>query len=183
MQPKASIPPHIHGKRAPRHIQLTCTYARMNTGYFSFSALFSEVSTLLSEGRNWEVHVRKLLNALYIYVRVVRPFVCANCMCVYTIERAYARAYICACTCIRVSLRLFTCINTNAVSYVRMHAGLRADLIKTQNTFAHKIFQHSNALWVQKLSGCTISITSLAQFAVWSHDIVAQSRDLLCAVT
>ena len=106
------------------------------------------------------------LLALIIYtcVRVVRPFVCANCVRLYTIERAYARAYICACTCIRVSLRLFTRKNANAVSYVRMRvfacvrlrACLRADLIKTQNTFVHKIFQHSNALWVQKLSGCTI---------------------------
>ena len=39
---------------------------------------------------------------------------------------------------------------------VRLHACLRAALIKTQNVFACKIFQHSNALWVQKLSGCTI---------------------------
>ena len=65
---------------------------------------------------------KKLLNALYIRVRVVRPFVCTNCVRVYTIERAYARAYICACTCIRVSLRLFTRINANAVSYMRMRA-------------------------------------------------------------
>ena len=35
---------------------------------------------------------------------------------------------------------------------------LRADLIKTQNAFARKIFQHSNVLWVQKLSGYTIYI-------------------------
>ena len=35
------------------------------------------------------------LLALIIYtrVRVVRPFVCANCMRVYTIERAYACIY------------------------------------------------------------------------------------------
>ena len=74
----------------------------------------------------------------------------------YTIECAYARAYtcICACSCICVSLRLFTCINANAVSCVR--ACLGAELIKTQNAFARKIFQHANALWVQKLSGCTI---------------------------
>ena len=93
-------------------------------------------------------------------LRVVRLFVCANCERVYryTIDRAYARAYtcICACSCIRVSLRLLTCINANAVSYVRLRACLRAELIKTQNTFARKIFQHANALWVQKLSGCTI---------------------------
>ena len=98
------------------------------------------------------------LLALIIYARVrtVRPFVCANCVCVYTIERAYARAYICTWTCIRVSLRLFTRKNANAVVCVRLRACLRADLIKTQNAFARKIFQHSNALWVQKLSGCTI---------------------------
>ena len=73
---------------------------------------------------------------------VVRPFVCANCVRVYryTIERVYARAY----------------INANAVSYVRLRACLRAELIKTQNAFARKIFQHANALWVQKLSRCTI---------------------------
>ena len=44
--------------------------------------------------------------------------------------------------CVCVSLRLCAC--------------LRAALIKMQNAFARKIFQHSNALWVQKLSGCTI---------------------------
>ena len=66
---------------------------------------------------------------IYTHVRVVRPFVCANCVHVYTIEHAYAHAYICACTCIRVSLRLRAC--------------LHADLIKTQNAFARKIFQHS----------------------------------------
>ena len=70
-------------------------------------------------------------------------------MHVYTIERAYVRAFICACTCIHVSLHLFTCKNENAVSYVRMRAFacvrlracLRADLIKTQNAFVRKIFQ------------------------------------------
>ena len=95
---------------------------------------------------------------IYTHVRVVRPFVCANCVRVYTIARAYVREYICACTCIRVSLRLFTRKNANAVSYVRLRACLRADLIKTQNAFARKIFQHGNALWVQKLSGCTICV-------------------------
>ena len=100
------------------------------------------------------------LLALIIYtcVRVVRPFVCANWVRVYTIERAYARIYICACTFIRVSLHLFKRKNANAVSYVRMRACLRADLIKMQNAFVRKIFQHSNALWVQKLSGCTICL-------------------------
>ena len=104
------------------------------------------------------------LHALIIYtrVRIVRPFACANCVHVYTIERAYAHAYIymhihlyprefafvymqkCKCS----FLRAFAC--------VRLRAYLREDLIKTQNVFARKIFQHSNALWVQKLSGCTI---------------------------
>ena len=42
--------------------------------------------------------------------------------------------------------------------YAHSHTCLCADLIKTQNRFAHKIFQHSNALWVQKLSGCTIAM-------------------------
>ena len=37
-----------------------------------------------------------------------------------------------------------------------LRACLRAALIKTQNAFVRKIFQHSNALWVQKLSGCII---------------------------
>ena len=31
---------------------------------------------------------------IYTRVRVIRPFVCANFVRVYTIERAYARAYI-----------------------------------------------------------------------------------------
>ena len=31
---------------------------------------------------------------IYTRVRIVRPFVCANCVRVYTIERTYARAYI-----------------------------------------------------------------------------------------
>ena len=51
---------------------------------------------------------------------------------------------------------MFTCINANAVSYMRLRACLRAGLIKMQNMLVRKIFQHSNALWVQKLSGCTI---------------------------
>ena len=63
-----------------------------------------------------------LVLIIYTRVRVVRPFICVNCVRVYMIECAYARAYICACTCIRVSLRLFTRKNANAVSYVRMCA-------------------------------------------------------------
>ena len=50
----------------------------------------------------------------------------------------------------RSFLRAFAC-------GVRVRACLRAELIKTQNAFARKIFQHANALWVQKLSGCTIA--------------------------
>ena len=105
------------------------------------------------------------LLALIIYtcVRVVRPFVCVNCVHVYTIERAYVRIYMrmhlyprefafvymqkCKCSFLRACVRLRAC--------------LRADLIKTQNAFARKIFQHSNALWFQKLSGCTISCYSI----------------------
>ena len=54
-------------------------------------------------------------------------------MCAYAIECVYAieRAYICACTCICVSLCMFTRINANTVSYMRLHACLRAGLIKT----------------------------------------------------
>ena len=113
------------------------------------------------------------LLALIIYtrVRIVRPFICANCVREYTIEHAYARAYICACTCIRERLRLFTrkkrkrsflcayaCICVRAFACVCLRACLHADLIKTQNAFARKIFQHANALWVHKLSGCTIHV-------------------------
>ena len=104
------------------------------------------------------------LLALIIYtrVRVVRPFVCVNCVCIYTIERAYTRAYIY----MRMHLypREFAFVYTQkckcsflcAYACVRLRACLHADLIKTKNTFARKIFKHSNALWVQKLSGCNI---------------------------
>ena len=104
------------------------------------------------------------LLALIIYTRVhvVRPFVCTNCVRVYTIERAYMRIYM------RMHLypREFAFVYTqkrkrsflHAYACVRLRACFRADLIKTQNVFAHKIFQHSNALWVQKLSGCTCTI-------------------------
>ena len=102
------------------------------------------------------------LLALIIYTRVhvVRPFVCVNCVRVYMIERAYARiymrmhlyphefAFVYTQKCKRSFLRAYAC--------VRLRACLHADLIKTQNAFALKIFQHSNALWVQKRSGCTI---------------------------
>ena len=48
----------------------------------------------------------------------------------------------------------FACVRLGAC--VRLRACLHAELIKTQNAFGRKIFQHANALWVQKLSGCTI---------------------------
>ena len=92
---------------------------------------------------------------IYTHVRIVRPFVCANYVCVYTIERTYMRENICACNCIRVSLRLFTRKNANAFFYIGMRKfacqRLRAcvcvrvfacALIKTQNAFARKIFLH-----------------------------------------
>ena len=75
-----------------------------------------------------------------------------------------------------MSLCLFTYKNANAVSYVRMRefacmsvfacVSLRG-FIKTQNLFARKIFQHSNALWVQKLSGCTIYTYVCTSMEVW----------------
>ena len=58
--------------------------------------------------------------------------------------------------CKRSFLRAYACICMHAFACVRLRACLCADLIKMQNKFARKIFQHSNALWVQKLSGCTI---------------------------
>ena len=58
-------------------------------------------------------------------------------------------------------LRAFAC--------VRLRACLRAELIKTQNALVHKIFQHANALWVQKLSGCTI-----CDQWVWSLGVVGR---------
>ena len=70
-------------------------------------------------------------------LHVVRPFVCANCVRVYRYTSVRTRAH----------KRSF---------FMRLRACLRAELIKTQNAFARKIFQHANALWVQKLSGCTV---------------------------
>ena len=112
------------------------------------------------------------LLVLIIYTRVLvfRPFVCTNCVRVYTIERAYARLYICmrmhlyprefafvyTQKCKRSFLRAYACVCVHAFVCMRLRACLSADLITTQNSFACKIFQHSNALWVQKLSGCTI---------------------------
>ena len=98
----------------------------------------------------------------------------------FTIEHVNARAYIyiCTCTCIRVSLHLFTRKNANAVSYVRLRACLRAALIKTQNVFARKIFQHSNALWVQKLSGCTIVIHVSARESGPSSGVRTERKEM-----
>ena len=81
---------------------------------------------------------------LYVRVRVVSTLFFARIACAYMVECAYARTYICACTSIRVSLRMFTHINANAVSYVRLRVWLRTGLIKMQNTFVHKVFQHSH---------------------------------------
>ena len=105
------------------------------------------------------------LLALIIYtrVRIVR-LVRLRELRARIYDRACVRARIyMRMTCIRVSLRLFTRKRSFLRAYVcmrafvcvRLRACLRADLIKTQNAFARKIFQHSNALWVQKLSGCT----------------------------
>ena len=76
----------------------------------------------------------------------------------YTIERTYPREFAFVYTQKRKCsfLRAYACVCVCAFACVRLRACLRADLIKTQNAFARKIFQHSNALWVQKLSGCTI---------------------------
>ena len=60
-----------------------------------------------------------------------------------------------------MSLRACTRINGNTVSCVRLRAGYRTGLIKSQNAFARKKSQTSNALWVQKLSGCTTHASSL----------------------
>ena len=62
-----------------------------------------------------------------------------------------------------MSLRAFTHINANAVSCVPLRACSRAGLIKMQNVFARKKSQNSNALWVQKLSGCTIYRTLVVE--------------------
>ena len=85
---------------------------------------------------------------IYIYDRVcVRARIYMYmCMLLYPHEFAFVYTHKRKCS----FLRVFAC--------VRLYACLRTDLIKTQNVFARKIFQHSNALWVQKLSGCTIYV-------------------------
>ena len=47
-------------------------------------------------------------------------------------------------------------METQFLACVRLRACYRAGLIKSQNALARKKSQNSNALWVQKLSGCTI---------------------------
>ena len=114
----------------------------------------------------------KFLNALYIRVRVIRPSLCWNCVVrpffwgncvrvhVYTIECSYV------CTYMHLYPREFTFVYTHKrklflsciCARLRSTTCLCSDLIKPQNVFAHKIFQHSNALWIQKLSGCTLCV-------------------------
>ena len=132
--------------RVDRNNEFACVYLRLRACVCEYCSRSTACAYVYRSGLGMAL----LALIIYTRVRVVRPFVCANCVRVYTIERAF--------------LRLFTRKNANAVSYVRMRAFvcvrlracLSSDLIKTQNTFARKIFQHSNALWVQKLSGCTI---------------------------
>ena len=83
----------------------------------------------------------------------------AHMICVRARMRLYLRALV------RTHLdpREFACVHTHkwkrsflrAFACVRLRACYRAGLIKSQNAFARKK-SNSNALWVQKLSGCTI---------------------------
>ena len=100
---------------------------------------------------------------IHTHVRVVRPFICTYiydraCVCarIYMRMHLYPRefAFVYTQKCKRSFLREFACV----------HVFARA-LIKTQNAFVCKIFQHSNTLWVQKLSGCTIPSTVLTEYA------------------
>ena len=79
-------------------------------------------------------------------------------MCMHLYPREFAFVYTQKCKCSFLRACVCICVRVCAFACVRLHACLRADLIKTQNAFARKIFQHSNALWVQKLSGCTIYV-------------------------
>ena len=63
-----------------------------------------------------------------------------------------AHALVSACVRMHLDPREFVC--------VRLRACSRAGLIKTLNVFAREKSQNSNALWVQKLSGCSIYISS-----------------------
>ena len=69
-----------------------------------------------------------------------------------------------ACTCIRSSMRARAHALVSASAHLDLRefvrACSRAGLIKTQNAFARKKSQNSNALWVQKLSGGTIMCNS-----------------------
>ena len=72
-----------------------------------------------------------LVLILYIRIHVVRLFVCANCVRVYTIERAYARAY----TYMRMHLypREFVFVYTHKCkcSFLRAYARVCAQNIST----------------------------------------------------
>ena len=84
----------------------------------------------------------------------------AHTICVRTRMRLYLRALA------RTHLdpREFACVHMHkwrrsflhAFACVRLRACYRAGLIKSQNAFTRKKSQNSNALWVQKFSGCTI---------------------------
>ena len=49
-------------------------------------------------------------------------------------------------------------METQFLACVHLRACSHAGLIKMQIAFEHKKLQNSNALWVQKLSGCTCTI-------------------------
>ena len=63
-----------------------------------------------------------LIIYIHTYASLDRSFVRIACAYIRSSVRTCAHIYIYACTCIRVSLRLFTRKNANAVSYVRMRA-------------------------------------------------------------
>ena len=79
------------------------------------------------------------------------------CACIYHREFAIA------CDCVRAfaCVRLRACVCVRAIACVRLRACLHADLIKTQNACKRTHTQNSNALWVQKLSGCTIRMCNM----------------------
>ena len=104
-------------------------------------------------------------------LRVVRPFVCVNCRHVYILfiyDRACVRvriymymrmhlyprefAFVYTHKCKRSFLRAFAC--------VRLLACLRTELIKTQNAFARKIFQHANTLWFRNFQDVLYILTT-----------------------
>ena len=79
--------------------------------------------------------------------------------------RARIRSSVRACTRMHLNPREFACVHTHknkhsflcAFACMRLCACSRAGLIKMQNAVARKKSQNSNALCVQKLSGCTIA--------------------------